>query len=161
MNVRAAIGAVLELAALHVADGLADVEGHRAGLRVRHLPARAEDPSELADDTHHVRCGDGDVEVVESLLDLRGEVCRADDVSTGLFGLFGLLALCEHGDAHGLAGAVRKHQRPAELLVGVADVETEAEVRLHCLVEGRALEALQELERLDGRVLSLAVDLVA
>src|SRR5215469_13803766 len=48
VDVRAAVGAVLELARLRVPDGLAYVEGHGSGLRVRHQPARAEDATEPA-----------------------------------------------------------------------------------------------------------------
>ena len=40
VDVGASVGAVLELARLRVADGLAHVEGDRPRLRVRHLPAR-------------------------------------------------------------------------------------------------------------------------
>ena len=50
VDVGAAVGAVLELAGLRLLNGLGDVHRHRAGLRVRHLAARAEDPAELADD---------------------------------------------------------------------------------------------------------------
>ena len=141
MDVRAAVGAVLELAGLRLLDRLGDVERHRAGLRVRHLAARAEDAAELADVAHLVRRRDRDVEVVEALLDLRREVGRADDVGAGLLGLLRLLALGEDGDAQLLAGAVREHQRAAQLLVGVADVQAEAEVRLDRLVELRPVAA--------------------
>ena len=55
-------------------------------------------------------------------------------------GLARLVALGEDGDALVAAGAVREHQGAAELLVGVADVEAEAEVRLDRLVELRAVE---------------------
>src|SRR5581483_6717013 len=41
VDVRAAVGAVLELAGLRVLDRLRDVEGDGAGLRVRHQAARA------------------------------------------------------------------------------------------------------------------------
>src|ERR671919_89779 len=47
VHVGAAVSPVLELARLGVADGLAHVEGDRARLRVRHLPARAEDAPEI------------------------------------------------------------------------------------------------------------------
>jgi hypothetical protein len=47
---------------------------------------------------------------------------------------------------------VRKHQRAAELLVGVAHVQAEAEVRLDRLVELRVRKRLQNLERLGRRV---------
>ena len=70
-----------------------------------------------------------------------GEVVGADDVRAGLLGLAGLVALGEDGDAHVAAGAVRQHQRAAQLLVGVADVEPEVEVHLDRLVELRASAA--------------------
>src|SRR5690348_3736411 len=40
VDIRATVGAVLQLARLRFLDRLADVHRHRAGLRVRHLPAR-------------------------------------------------------------------------------------------------------------------------
>src|SRR4029077_6742522 len=52
MDVGAAVGAVLELAALGIGDRLGDVERDRAGLRVRHQATRAEHPAELADVAH-------------------------------------------------------------------------------------------------------------
>src|SRR5438105_12619765 len=78
VDVRAAVGAVLELAGLRLADSLADLVRHRAGLRVRHLPPRAEDAAEPSDDAHQVGGRDGDVEIVEAALDLRREVGRPD-----------------------------------------------------------------------------------
>src|SRR5919198_2836125 len=161
VDVRAAVGAVLELAGLRLADGLADLVRHRARLRVRHLPARAEDAAEPPYDAHLVRRRDGDVEVVEAAFDPRREVGRADDVRSGLFGLAGLVALGEDGDAHVAAGAVRKHERAAQLLVGVPHVQAEAEVDLDGLVELDAVEALQHPDRLDRRIRLLAIDLAA
>src|ERR687888_592605 len=87
VDVRAAVGAVLELARLRLADRLADLVRDRARPRVRHLPARAEDAAEPADDAHLVRGRNRDVEVVEALLDPRREVVGSDDVGAGLFGL--------------------------------------------------------------------------
>src|SRR2546423_14873796 len=147
VDVRAAVGAVLELAGLRLLDRLRDVHRDRAGLRVRHLPARAEDAAELADDAHLVRSRDRDVEIVEALLDLLREIRGADDVRAGLLRLAGLLALGEDGDARLAPGAVREHQRPAELLLGVADIEAQVEVRLDGLVELRGREALQHPDR--------------
>ena len=129
------VGAVLDLAALGVGDGLADVEGDGARLGVRHETARTEDAAELADGAHHVGRGDGDVEVEDALLDLLGEVVGADDVGAGLLRLTRLVALGEHGDAHLLAGAVRQHGGAAHDLVGVAHVDAETEVDFDGLVE--------------------------
>src|SRR3954453_14439953 len=161
VDVRAAVGAVLELPGLRLADGLADVHRDRAGLRVRHLPARAEDAAELADDAHLVGRRDGDVEVVEAFLDLRGQVSRSDHARPGLLGLACLLTVGEDGDARLAAGAVREHQRPAQLLLGVAHVQPEVEVRLDRLVELRRLAALEQADGLDRRVQVLAIDLSA
>src|SRR5215204_5785775 len=116
MDVCAAIGAVLELARLRVADGLGDVEGDGSRLRVRHFAAGPEDATELSDRPHHVGRRHRDIEVVEPFFDLFGEVGRADDVGTGVLGF------------------------------------------LDRLVELGALLFLQELDRLEGRVRALAVD---
>src|SRR5215218_6869726 len=158
MDVCAAIGAVLELARLRVADGLGDVEGDGSRLRVRHLAAGPEDATELSDRPHHVGRRHRDIEVVEPFFDLFGEVGRADDVGTGVLGFLGLLTLREDGNPRVLAGPVREHERPAQLLLGMADVEAHVHVHLDRLVELGALLFLQELDRLEGRVRVLAVD---
>ena len=90
-----------------------------------------------------------------------GEVLGADDVGAGLLGLARLVALGEDGDLDVLAQAVGQRDGAAQLLVGVADVEARAHVDLDGLVELRALELLDELDRLGGLVLVLAVDLRA
>ena len=92
MHVAVAVGAVLDLAGLELGDGLADVVGDGAGLRVRHQAARTERAAELADLAHEVGRGDRDVEVEEAALDPRDEVVGADDVGTGLLGLAGRVA---------------------------------------------------------------------
>ena len=59
------------------------------------------------------------------------------------------------------AGAVREHHRPAQLLVRVADVQTEVQVHLDRLVELRVRRVLEQADRLDRRVRLLAVDRAA
>src|SRR5439155_17257053 len=93
VHVRAAIGPVFELAGFRVSHRLADVEGHRPRLRIRHEATRTENAAELADDAHHVRRRDCDVEVEESLFDSGSEVGRADDIGPRILCLSGLLAL--------------------------------------------------------------------
>ena len=96
------------LPALDSSTALRDVHRDRADLRVRHLALRAEDAAEAADDGHHVRRRDRDVEVGEALvLDALGEVLGADEVGAGLLGLARLVALGEDGDRDVLAEAVR------------------------------------------------------
>ena len=71
------------LPAFDLAHRAADVQGDRAGLRVRHQPARTEHASELADLSHLIRRRDHDVEVEPAFLDLR-EILDADEVGAGL-----------------------------------------------------------------------------
>src|ERR687897_1632204 len=144
-----AVHAVLDLAALNVPNGSAHVLRNRATLGVGHEPARAEGLTQRTDDPHLVRGGDRDVEVHEALVpDAGGEVLGADNVRAGLLGLPRLLADCEDGDPARLAGTVREHQGAAHHLVGAAGIHAQVDVRLDALVELRAVELLEELQRL-------------
>src|SRR6266545_134685 len=134
------------------------VERDGSRLRVRHLAARPEDAAELSDRPHHVGRRHRDIEVVEPLLDLLGEISRADDVGTGVLRLLRLLALREDCDSRVLAGPVREHERPAQLLLGMADVEAHVHVHFDRLVELGALLVLEKLDRLERRVRALTVD---
>ena len=95
----------------------------------------------MRDHGHHVGRRDRDVEVGPAAADPLGEVLAADGVGAGRLGLARLVALGEDGDRDVLAEAVRQHHRAAHLLVGVADVDAEADVRLDRLVELRRLHA--------------------
>lgn len=106
------LDAELNTTSLHVTDGLGDVKGDRANLGVGHQAARSEDPAEATDDTHHVRGGDGGVEVHEAFLNPLGEFVAADDIGAGLTGLTLLLALGEDGDADGLTGTMGRTTAP-------------------------------------------------
>ena len=66
------------LPALYSLTVLADVGRHRAGAGRRHQAARAEHFAQRADELHHVRRGDADVEVGPAALDLLGQVLLAD-----------------------------------------------------------------------------------
>src|SRR3954452_12489047 len=157
---RVAIGAVLDLAGLRLADRLGDVHRDGADLGVRHLALRAQDTAELADHRHQVGRGDRDVEVCEAALDPLGQVLGSDDVGAGLLGLTRLVALREDDHGHLLAEPVRQRDRAAQLLLGVAHVEAGPDVHLDRLVELGRLEILDDRHRLGGRVGLLAVDLV-
>ncbi len=127
MDVRGAVGAVLDLAALDVGDRLGDVLGHRAGLGVRHQPARPEHAPGLADRGHHVGGRDRGVEVDLAAHHLLDELLAADHVGAGLGGLARLLADREHADPNRAAGAVGQRHGAAKRLVGLARVDAEAE----------------------------------
>ena len=139
------------------ATALRDVLGHRAGLRVRHEPARTEHAARLADRGHHVGGRDGGVEVDLAAHDLLDELLATDDVGAGLGGLARLLADGEDADAHGAAGAVGQRDGAPKRLVGLARVDAETERELDGLVELRVGLTLEDLDRVDGHVLVLAV----
>src|SRR4051812_37190550 len=68
--------------ALGALDGVGDVHGDSADLRVRHHAARAEHLTEAADQRHHVRSGYAAVEVDLTALYLLHQILRADHVGT-------------------------------------------------------------------------------
>src|SRR5215207_9156693 len=134
VHVAALVDAELDLAGLHLADGAADVEGHRTGLWVGHQAARAKHAPELADLTHLVRSGDHDVEVEEAVLDAL-DVLGADEVGARGLGLPRLVADGDDEHADALPCAGRQHDGAAHHLVGVPRVDAEAHRHLDSLVE--------------------------
>jgi hypothetical protein len=72
-----------------------------------------------------------------AVLDALGEIVAPDGVSASLFGFACLLALSEDSESDAAAGAVRKADRSAQLLVSVTDVYAEAHVQLDRRVEFR------------------------
>ena len=63
------------------------------------------------------------------------QVHAADIVGAGCLGLVRLVALGEHQDADGLAGAVGQNDGAADLLVSVTGVNAQLDVQLDGLVE--------------------------
>ena len=97
----------------------------RAGARVRHQPAAAEDAAEAADLAHLVGHRDGGVELEPAALDLLHQIVDAGIVGAGLPRDPLGLARGEDEHAHDLAGAVRQHDRRADRLVGLARIDAE------------------------------------
>ena len=79
---------------------------------------------------HHLRRGDGHVELEPAALDLGDHVVEADVVGAGLLGQTRAVAFGEDQDAHCLAQACRQQDGAAHLLVGVARVNAQADVHL-------------------------------
>ncbi|CAB4872108.1 unannotated protein [freshwater metagenome] len=154
------IDAELNLAALDVGDGLGDVHGHRAGLRVRHQATRAQDLAEGSDLAHEVRGRHCGVEVGPAALDLLDQVVGADEIGTCSPRFIGLLAVGEDQDPGGLAGAVREVDGAADHLVGLARVDAEADRHLNSRVELRRDGALGDADGGERRVQLVGVDLL-
>ena len=87
------------LARLGVLYGLSDVRRYGSDLRVGHQATRTEDLTQLADDTHRVRCCNNDVEIEVACLHFLSEVVHADQVGASLFRSLRVFAIGE--DGHG------------------------------------------------------------
>ena len=104
--------------------------------------------------------GDGDVEVGPATLHPLGEIVRPDEVRTRLVCLPGRIAFGEDGDRYILAEALGEREGAAQLLLGVADVDPEADVELDGLVELGAGRLLDQVDGLGGRIGPGPVDLL-
>ena len=159
MHVAGAVIAEFDAARFQLVDDARNIFRRHdgAGFGIRHQAARTQDAGDRPNFAHHWRYGDGGVKfqpaVVANLVD---DLVRTDDIGAGCqSGLFVLL-IDESQNADGLAGAVRQHYRCADLLVAVAGVDAEPEMRFDCLVEFGFGVILDQLERLVHRIIALA-----
>ena len=129
------IDAEFDLAALDIADGLAHIDGHGAGLGVGHQATWAEHLAERADLAHQIGGGDHGIEIGPAALDLLQHVVRTDVVGSRCTGLVGLLSIGEHQHTRGLAGAMRQVDGAAHHLVGLAGVDAQPHRDLNGRVE--------------------------
>jgi hypothetical protein len=113
--------------------------------------------TETADEGHHVRRRDGEVEVHLAGLDLGGEVIGADDVGAGCARLLGGCAGGEHGHADVATGARGQGDGATHHLVRLAGVDAQTDGDLDGLVELRRGHLLHQSERLSRRVERIAV----
>ena len=108
-----------------ITDCLGHFERDGARLRVWHEPSRAQHLPELSYVPHHVRGGDGLVELQPAAFDLLHEVVAADDFSPRVPGLFFLLAFGEDQDPHLDACAMRQHNGSPHHLIGSLRIDAE------------------------------------
>ena len=154
------VDAELDLAALDIRDGLGDIHGDGAGLRVWHQTTRAEDTTQTADLAHHVRGGDDRVEVQVAACHLLDQVVHTDLVGTRCNRGLCLLTGGEDEDPSRLASAVGKVHRAAHHLIRLTRVDAETHHDLDGLVELGRSHFLDQLHRRLGRVQLGAVALV-
>ena len=148
----------LDLAGLGLLDGLADVEGDRAGLGVGHEALGAQDAAELADAAHDVGGGDDDVEVDPAAGDLLDDVVAAEVIGPGLLGLLDLLARGDDADLLRLARAVGQDDGASDHLVRILGIDPQPDVDVDGFVE---LGEMGLLEEGDGLLEGVLLDLFA
>ena len=122
-------------AGLEFGHGLGHVKGDGTGFGVGHQTAGSEQTADLAHQSHDVGRGHGGVEFQPAFLDLGHQFFGAHSVGTGFLGFSLLLALTEHGHAHGLAQPVGQGDGAAHHLVGILGVNAQADGHIHGFVE--------------------------
>ena len=146
MNHARLLDAELDTAGFELSHCLGDVRGHGANLRVRHEALGAEHTTQATHQAHHVGRGDHRVEIGPVfLLDLLGQVFRADEIRAGVPGFLGLVALGNDRDAQGLSGPVRQHDGPADHLIRMFRIDTQPNRDVDALVEFRDFGFGQQL----------------
>src|SRR5215510_4694584 len=124
-----------DFSAFGILDCPGYVHRHGADLRVGHQASWAQDLTQSPDDAHHVGRGDHRIEFHPPLLNALGQVCLADYIRTGVLCLLLLFALGEDGNPLALTGAMGKHHRATDHLVGVLRINSEVESNVHRLIE--------------------------
>ncbi len=132
-----------------------------AGTWRRHQPAGAEHFAERTDQTHHVGCGDTDIELGPAFFDLLAQVISTDFVGTSSAGLVSQFALGEYDNALGLADAVRQDNRAADQLVGLLGIDAKTHGDFHGLHKLWGWQGFQHLDRFGQRNRALGRALVA
>ena len=128
-----AVVAELDAAALELAEHARQVLGvahDRAGARVRHQAAAAEDAAEATDLAHLSAMATAASNSSQPPWICCDEIVDADVVGAGLARDPLRLARGEDEHAHRLAGAVRQHDRRAHRLVGLARIDPQPGVDL-------------------------------
>ena len=150
---------ILHFTSLNLGDGLGHIHGDGAGLRVRHQALRAEDTTDAADQTHHIRGSHADIEVEPVFgLNLGDHVLIADVVSASRAGFISLRALSDDQHADRAASAMGQNDRAADLLVSVTGVNAQTDGNFHRLVELGLAGADDQLRGLIGIVLIQVVN---
>ena len=149
---------VLDLTSLGIGDGLADIGGNSAGLRVGHQTTGAQNLTETANAAHHVRGGDQNIEVEVTAGDLGDQIVIADLLSACSLSGLGSVALGDGDDADILAGAVGQDDSAANLLVSVAAVNAQTDMQLNGLVELSGSGLAAQLQGFGGIVSLIVLD---
>ena len=103
---------ILNLTSLSVLNSLSNVRCNSAGLRGRHETLRTKYSTETANDTHHVRGSDNNVEIEEVFfLDTLNHIHTAYIVSASLFSLVIALFFAEYQNANVFTCTVDVYKR--------------------------------------------------
>ena len=126
---------VLDLTSFRFLNRFDNVRSYGAGLRGWHQASWTKDFTQTANNAHHVRACDDNVEIHPATLDLLHVLVSAGIVCTSSQSSIHLVALAEYHDANGFAGAVWQNNRATNLLLSVTGVNTQSYVDLYSLIK--------------------------
>ena len=153
MNQAGLVGAELHLTGLDLLDRGGHIEGHRAGLGVRHQALGTEHLAQATNHLHHVRSRDQSVESGPVFfLDLLDHLLAAHEVSACIQGFLLAVARGDHGNGLGLAQTVRQNHGATDHLVGVTRVDAQTHGQIDGFVELGELDLLEQLDSLRERI---------
>src|SRR5690606_3671456 len=112
---------------LGILDSGRDVRSNGAELGVRHEATRTEYLAQLTHNTHRIRRGDNHVIVQVAAFHLGSQLVHTSAIGASSQSCFGSRALGEHGNANGLAGAVRQNGCTTNDLIGFTRINTQAD----------------------------------
>ena len=149
-----AVGTELDPAGLGLANRLGHViaVNDRPGSRIGHQPARAEHATQPTDLAHQLALRHGDVEVGQPVLHLLNQVVRADDLGPCLGRRRRRVAFGKDGHADFLAQPMRESGCASQLLIGMANVESGANMQLDRLIELGGRHLLDQRHRFGGQI---------
>ena len=116
---------VLDLTSFRFLNRFDNVRSYGAGLRGWHQASWTKDFTQTANNAHHVRACDDNVEIHPATLDLLHVLVSAGIVCTSSQSSIHLVALAEYHDANGFAGAVWQNNRATNLLIRMAGMVAE------------------------------------
>ena len=122
------VDSIFDLAGFCFSHSFCDVSRDSAALWVWHEALWTEDTSVFAKFWHVCWGCDQDVEIQFTFVEQRGERFVTSDISTGFFRFCSVGFWSKYGDADGFAGSVWQDDGRADVLVGLAWVDAEADV---------------------------------
>ena len=155
MDITLLVGTVLDLTGFDFSNGLGEIHGDSAKLRVRHQAARTENLTEAADNAHHVGSSYSHIKIKPTTLNFGYELFSAYIISTCSLCLGDLVTLCKNKNSLGLAGTIGQYNCATDLLISILRIDAETNMELDGLIELSRRSLLYELHRF-SRCISLA-----
>ena len=126
---------VLDLTSLCFLNSFYNVRSYSASFWRRHQASWTENFTQTANNAHHVRASDDNVEIHPAALDFLHVLVRASVVCASCQSCVNLVAFAEYHNANGFAGAVWQNDRATNLLLSVTGVNAQSYMDLYGFVK--------------------------